>query len=179
MKNQLFKLIFLLSFSTEVFGQNWIVNKSSVKFNIKHAVGFKANGTFSNFVGTIKFNTNTLDNSSIQGTIDSQTFNTGNSVRDGVIRGIKYFESDAYPKISMASVRFERGKSKNEFIGYFYLTIKNTRKLERIPFTFIENGSKGQLKSTFQVDRTFYQVGEKSVFVGDIVTLDVQLDVVR
>ncbi len=170
-------LVFLLLVSLPAQAQTWKPSTATVTFKIKHAFGATADGSFRGFAGLIVFDPKNLSNASLNASIDARTIDTDLELRDRTLRGSNYFDVEKYPKISMASTRIEKGVKENEYVGYFNITIKKTTKNIKIPFTFIQNNSTAQLKSTFEVNRLEYEVGEKSSLLKDIATVSITLNV--
>ncbi|RFS15539.1 YceI family protein [Emticicia sp. C21] len=170
-------LVFLLFASVLTQAQNWKPSTATITFTIKHAFGTTANGSFKGFTGVIVFDPKNLPNASMKASIDTKTIDTGLEIRDKTLRGSNYFDTEKYPKISLTSTRIETGAKENEFIGYFNLTIKKTTKNIQIPFSFIRNNSMAQLKSTFEINRLEYAIGEKSSLLRDIATVSITLNV--
>ncbi len=155
--------------------QNWKVSSANITFKIKHIAGATADGAFSGFAGTIIFDANNLVVSSLKGTIDTKTFQTGSNMRDKKMKSEDYFDVEKYPKITMVSTKIEKGTAANSFVGTFNLTIKNTTKSIKIPFTFVETATQGQFNSSFTLNRVEYGVGEKSFMLNDIATVSINI----
>ena len=170
-------LVLLLFSSLPIQAQNWKPTTATVTFKIKHAFGSTADGSFKGFAGFVVFDPKNLSNASLKASIDTKTLDTGLEIRDKTLRGSNYFDTEKYPKISMTSTKIETGAKENEYVGYFNLTIKKTTKNVKIPFSFIQNNSTAQLKSTFEVNRLEYEVGEKSSILKDIATVSITLNV--
>lgn len=170
-------LLFLLCISLFVQAQNWKPNTATITFRIKHAFGATADGSFKGFTGLIIFDPQHLSNASLKASIDAKTIDTDLELRDKTLRGTNYFDIEKYPKISMISTRIENGTKENEYVGYFNLTIKKTTKNIKIPFSFVQNQSMAQFKSTFEINRLDYEVGEKSSLLKDIATVLITLNV--
>lgn len=169
--------LFLLFASLPAHAQNWKPTSATVIFKIKHALGSTADGSFEGFAGFIVFDSKNLSNASLKASIDTKTIDTDLDLRDKALRGRNYFDTEKYPKISMTSTKIEKGTKENEYVGYFNLTIKKTTKNIKIPFSFIQNDSMAQLKSTFEINRLEYGVGEKSSFLKDIAIVSITLNV--
>lgn len=169
-------LLFMIAYPTLSQAQNWKPTTAAVTFKIKHALGSTADGSFKGFSGVVVFDANNLMVSSLKASIDTKTIDTSLGLRDKTLRGNEYFDVEKYPKISMISTKIEKSPKENEYIGYFNLTIKKTTKNIKIPFTFVQNGTNAQFKSTFQINRLEYEVGEKSSLLGDIATVSITLN---
>ena len=174
---RIISLLFLLFVSILTQAQNWKPSSATITFTIKHAFGATADGLFKGFTGLITFDSENLSKASIKASIDTKTIDTGLEIRDKTLRGSNYFDTEKYPKISMISTKIETGAKENEYVGYFNLTIKKTTKNIEIPFSFIRNNSMAQLKSTFEINRLVYEIGEKSSLLKDIATVSVTINV--
>lgn len=174
------KLLILLIFSHLGFGQQaWKPLLANVTFKIKHVAGVNATGLLKGFVGSVNFDKQNLSTASIKASIDAATIETGNGVRDKVIKGDDYFDVQKYPKITMVSTKIEAGKNLNEYVGTFNLTIKNVTKTISFPFSFVEEANKGVFKGSFSLNRTEYGVGGKSFILSDTPTISITLNVER
>lgn len=174
----IFFLIFSL-FSILASSQSLKIEAAAVTFTIRHALGSTADGSFKGFSGNIVFDPANLADASMKASIDAETIDTGLGLRDRTLKGSTYFDTEKYPKISMVLTKVEKGLNENEYTGYFNLTIKKTTKSIKVPFVFIRTGTKYQLKSTFKVNRSDYEVGEKSSLLGDVATVSIKLNVQR
>ncbi len=157
--------------------QGWKPTSASITFKIKHALGATADGSFKGFVGAVIFDPKELANATIKANIAAKTIDTGLKIRDKILRSDEYFDVETYPIIIMVSQRFEKGAKENEYVGTFSLTLKKTTKVIKIPFSFVQNGATAQFKSTFQLNRTEYEIGKKSSLLGDIAIISITLNV--
>lgn len=169
--------VFALLFSIfSTYGQNNLKIKSStITFKIKNA-GFYVDGYLKGFEGKVVFAPNALSGSSIEASVKTETINTGNKSRDNHLRKDDYFNAEKYPKISMKSKRIANSQS-GDFIGYFDLTIRDVTKEVKIPFTYKENNGVGTFKGNFTINRRDYKVGDNSMVLGDMVIIDVEIEV--
>lgn len=174
--NKIFFLaLFLVVLTTQA--QVWKPTSASITFKIKHALGATADGSFKGFVGTVVFDPKELSNATIKASIDAKTIDTDLKIRDKTLRSDEYFDVEKYPKITMVSQKFEKGVKENDYLGTFSLTLKKTTKIIKIPFSFVQNGTTAQMKSTFQLNRVEYEIGEKSSLLGDVATISITLNV--
>ena len=170
-----FLVLFLVVLTTQA--QVWKPTSDSITFKIKHALGATADGSFKGFVGTVVFDPKELSNATIKASIDAKTIDTDLKIRDKTLRSDEYFDVEKYPKITMVSQKFEKGVKENDYVGTFSLTLKKTTKIIKIPFSFVQNGTTAQMKSTFQLNRVEYEIGEKSSLLGDVATISITLNV--
>ena len=173
------KIVFLVLFSLLYMSKLAQAQKTgaSVSFTIKHALGATAKGSFKGFTGNVVFDPQNLSQASIKASVDARTIDTGLGIRDKTLKGEAYFDTEKYPGISMVLTRLEKGLKENEFTGYFNLTIKKTTKNVKIPFAFVQTGATYQLRSTFDINRLDYQVGDKSSLLGDVATVSITINV--
>src|SRR5882724_10173732 len=75
---------------------------SALQFTIQN-FGFDVTGTFSGLKGDIKFDPQNPAESTFDVTIDANTVNTDNSLRDSHLRDNSYFDVKNYPIIHFVS----------------------------------------------------------------------------
>lgn len=151
----------------------WKPVSATISFTIKHALGATAEGSFKGFEGSLVFNPNDLRNASLKGSIETATINTGLGLRDNTLRGNAYFDVGKYPGITMVSTKIEKGTRENEYVGNFNLTIKNTTKSVRIPFTFVQNGTQATFKGDLTINRLDYGIGSKSSLLAETAKINI------
>ncbi len=144
---------------------------AGVTFEIKHSWGAPANGSFDGFFGSIVFDPHDLSKASISASINAQSVNTGLKIRDDILRDSEYFDTDRFPRIAMTSTKIEKNTNKNEYFGYFSLTIKNITKNIKIPFTFEQMNTKGIFRSTFVINRLDFKIGRKSILLDNTASI--------
>ncbi|HJP64066.1 MAG TPA: YceI family protein [Mucilaginibacter sp.] len=149
------------------------VTRSSVVFHIKN-LGITIDGIFAGFKGDIKFDPAKLDSSTIKASVDVNTIDTDNGTRNDHLKSESFFDAAKYPTISMKSAAFKHNSGSN-YTGTFNLTIKNVTKTIDVPFTYSETTNTAEFKSNFQIKRSDYGVGGKSLVMSDDVK--VELDV--
>lgn len=174
-KKLFFGAMLLLALTSQA--QVWKPTSASINFKIKHALGATAEGSFKGFVGAVVFDPKELSSATIKASIDAKTIDTDLKIRDKTLRSDEYFDVEKYPKITMVSQKFEKGSKENDYVGTFSLTLKKTTKVIKIPFSFVQNGTTAQMKSTFQLNRVEYEIGEKSSLLGDVATISITLNV--
>src|SRR5450432_270340 len=77
---------------------------SSVQFKIRN-LGFNVNGSFSGLDGNIQFDPNNLAASNFDVSVDANTINTDNNMRDNHLRKDTYFDVKNYPRIRFVSTK--------------------------------------------------------------------------
>ena len=144
-----------VALTLNVSAQTLTVKTDAVKINFL-ADKQKTKGTIGGFEAVIKFNVDQLAKSSISGSVDVSTIDTGIKKRDEHLRSDDYFDIAKYPKIAFQSASIK--KEGNNFVMVGNLTIKNKTFTEKITFTFSENIFKG----TMNIQLSNYDVGDFS-----------------
>ena len=142
MKNIKAVLLLTVGLLTGVaFGQELTVKSDGVKIDFVADMQNTA-GTVGGFEAKIKFDLNDLMNSTIVGSVDVSTLNTGNKKRDDHLKSADYFEQETYPKMTFTSTGFKKEGDKIVMIGK--MKIKNVEREETITFTFKNNQFTGE-----------------------------------
>lgn len=113
----------------------------------------KTEGTIGGFEATIKLDLENIANSSIVGSVDVNTLNTGIAKRDDHLKSADYFDSAKFPKMTFASTSFE--KVKEQYVMTGNMTIKDITREEKITFSFAEN----IFKASCTIQLANYKVG--------------------
>jgi polyisoprenoid-binding protein YceI len=141
--------------STGLQAQTLQVKSDAVKISFL-ADKQKTDGTIGGFEAKIIFNTDQLAKSSISGTVDVATIDTGIKKRDEHLRSSDYFDVENYPKISFQSTSIEKTENGFKMVGL--LKIKDKAHQEEIQFTFNDNIFKGKMN----IQLSNYDVGDFS-----------------
>lgn len=171
------KLGFILTalMITTAFAQvKHAVTKSSVMYEIKN-MGIKTNGKFKTLVADIQFDKANLATSSIEASVDVNSVDSDNEMRDNHLKADDYFDAAKYPKITMKSISF-KPKSGNNYVGIFNVTIKGKTKAVEVPFTYTESASVALFKGTFKINRKDFGVGGNSMVLADEATIDLVVE---
>ena len=91
---------------------------SSVDFAIRHLVG-KTKGRFAEFGGTIVYDPVAPAATSINGTIQVNSIDTGNECRDGHLQSGDFFGAEEFPTITFVSTQVEEKGDKLQVVGTF------------------------------------------------------------
>lgn len=184
MKNFLkFSLISSL-LASSLFANSYSVDPShsEIGFKIKHLMISNVKGSFSNFNGFFDYDDKSNSLISLSGNIHSNSISTSNSDRDTHLKGIDFFNSEAFDKISFVSTSVKD----NVLTGN--LTIKNVTK--EIKLSVIPGGSitdlygkhragfklEGELKRS-DFGLTYNKSLESGgVAIGDEVKLDIEIE---
>ena len=80
---------------------------SDVTFQVRHLLT-KVRGRFSDFAGTVRFDEEQPEHSSVSLTIDATTVDTNNADRDRHLRSDDFFAAETYPTITFTSSHIVR-----------------------------------------------------------------------
>lgn len=81
---------------------------SHVEFAVKHMMFSKVKGSFTRFSGTINFDEQNIENSSVSVEIDPASIDTRDAKRDEHLRGADFFSIDEKPTMSFVSTSITR-----------------------------------------------------------------------
>lgn len=132
------------------------VNELTVKSDavkIEFVADKETTGSIGGFQATILFDADDLANSSISGTVDVKTLDTGIPKRDDHLKSSDYFDAKKFPTMGFksSSIALEG----DAFIMKGTMMIKDVEHEETIKFTFADNTFKGS--TTIQL--SYYKVG--------------------
>lgn len=163
-------IIILLSFSLNLVTAqtNTEVTTAKVSFVFPNN---DVKGTLSNFISLSSIDLENIENSTFKGSVDVETIDTGNSIRNWSLRRSNYFDADQYPAISFESHTVQ--KQENGFKVRGKLTIKNSTK----DVTFIFKRSQGQLVGKTTLYSSDYGISIKKDREKNkvLVTIELQL----
>jgi len=140
---------------------------STLQFKIQN-LGFDVNGSFTGFKGTINFDNQNPVNNSFDVTIDANTVNTGNSLRDSHLRDNGYFDGNHYPVIHFVSSKIVPAGKPGVFIVSGKLIIKNKSRDISFPFTATPSGDEYIFKGSFKIKRKDFDVGGTSTISNEL-----------
>lgn len=150
------------------------VTKSTITFQIKN-LGFNTSGSISGLQGDIRFDPANLDSSSISSSVDVNTLNTDNNMRDEHLKSDSYFDAAKYPQITMRSVSIKH-KSGDNYTGTFNLTIKGKKLPVEMPFTYTATGNVALFKGSFKMKRTDFGIGGSSLTMSNEVNVNIEVE---
>jgi len=96
---------------------------SQIGFSARHAMVTKVRGQFKEFSGSGSFDAENPSNSTLQVTIQAASIDTGNTDRDGHLRGNDFFSMDEFPVITFNSTAFKKAEQ-DSYLVTGDLTIK-------------------------------------------------------
>lgn len=157
-------LLVVLFVSFSLLAQT-IKPENTIQFKIKNA-GIIVDGTISDWMVEVDFDPKKLGASSIRGTANPISIETGIKLRDRHLQGREYFDVKKYPEIRLQSKSF-KANGKNTFIGIFELQIRDVKKEIEIPFFVANSEKQRKFKGEFVIDRLDFGLGEKSLVLSD------------
>jgi len=174
MNKKYLPVILLLIANCAIAQVKHTVTKSTITFKIKN-LGINTGGNISGLQGNIQFDPANLGSSSIEASVDVNTLNTDNDMRDEHLKGEDYFDVAKYPQITMKSVSLKH-KSGDNYTGQFNLTIKGKTQLVDMPFSYTATGNTASFKGTLKLKRTDFNIGGSSMVMSNDVTVDVDVE---
>jgi|SRR5450631_3806493 polyisoprenoid-binding protein YceI len=140
---------------------------SSVQFKIRN-LGFNVNGSFNGLGGNIRFNPDSLTTSNFDVSVDANSINTDNNMRDNHLRNDSYFDVKNYPRIHFVSTKIVSSNKKETWLISGNLTIKNQTREISFPFTATSTKSGYLFKGTFKINRRDFGVGGASTISDEL-----------
>ena len=158
--------------------QKWNVDAAAaqIKFKVKGPFG-TVDGSLGGLKSTIYFDKDNLASSSIRASTEAKSISTGIKLRNNDLQKEKYFNSDKYPLLSFQSDKIQKSGTGYKAIGD--LTIKGVTKKVEIPFSFSEKGNTGVFKGSFSIQRQDYGIGTQGGFIGNMVSIDLEVPVTK
>jgi polyisoprenoid-binding protein YceI len=174
--NKILFILLFVSISIRLNAQNWKPTTANVSFKLK-MLGATVEGKFKGFSGTLKFDSNNLATSSLNASVDATTIDTDNNLRNKHLKEKEeFFNVAKYPLVKMKTTKIE--KEGNNFVGYFDLTIKETTKSVKIPFTFKQEGNNATFQGSAIINRRDWSVGGGTWGMSDNVTFTILVNAV-
>jgi polyisoprenoid-binding protein YceI len=159
----------LLSAFTMYTSMNWkIADGYSIKFTSDDP-----SGVFTSMKGDISFDANNLTTSKFNITIDVNSINMGNGMKNTKAKTEDWFNTDKYPNIQFTSVKITKTATGYQADGT--LNIKGVQKQITIPFTFANNTFTG----SFNINREDFKVGAPGGHASSVLKVDVSVPVTK
>jgi len=154
MKQILSTLVIALTLAAGTSAQStWSVDivHSSVTFNVTHLSISEVEGTFKVYSGTIQSSTNDFADAAIEFSIDVNSINTDNGMRDKHLKSDDFFNAEKYPQMSFKSTAWKKIEGKN-YLLEGELTIRDVTK--PVKFNVVYGGTvkdgRGNMKAGFK-----------------------------
>lgn len=152
------------------------VANAKINFSVKGPFG-TVDGDLKGLKSTIIFDENDLGSSFIQASVDAETINTDNNLRDKDIKKTKYLNTAEHSLISFRSEKIE--KKGNGYTAIGELTLKGNKKQVSIPFDFIPKENGGTFKGSFAINRNDFNIGKEGGSVGKTITINLEVPVTK
>ena len=162
-------LIIVLSAFTINSSINWTISENhEIKFS---STTGDPEGIFKTITGNIQFDDNDLASSKCDLTIDVNSINTGNGMKNKHAKSENWFDAENYPNIEFKSAKFSKNETGFKVTGM--MKMHGIEKGMTLPFTLSNN----VFKSTFSVNRIDFKIGESMKKVSDEIKLEVSIPV--
>jgi len=165
MKKILFAVALLAAQFTSKAQSKWNVDgaHSNVKFAVPHLVISEVEGGFKSFNGTITAAKPDFSDAAIDFTIDVNSIDTDNEMRDKHLKSDDFFNAEQFPQMKFKSKSFKK-KSGNNYVLDGLLTIRDVTK--PVKFNVVYGGTakdgygntKAGFKATTTIDRFAYNL---------------------
>jgi polyisoprenoid-binding protein YceI len=127
---------------------------SEATFQVRHLVT-KVRGHFADFAGTVQFDNEAPEQSSVSFTIQAVSIDTSAADRDAHLRSEDFFFVDKHPEITFVSSKITR-KGSDEYDVRGTLTIRGVAKEINLPATFLGHAKDpwGNARIGFEAETT-------------------------
>jgi polyisoprenoid-binding protein YceI len=156
---------------------------STVLFKIKHMNASWSFGRFDKISGTISLNSASPEKSTVSVEVATESIDTGNSQRDGDLKGPTFLDAVQFPSITFASKSVKKtGEGKFTIEGDLNLHgVKKslTVDFEQVGFSDTKMGVRAGFFGTFGVKRSDFGMKVAPEAVGDEVQMTVSIEGVQ
>jgi polyisoprenoid-binding protein YceI len=155
-KTILITLLILASFG--LFAQTtWNIDPvhSNIKFSVTHLVISEVDGSFKTFTGTMTSKTPDFTGADIDFSVDVNSINTDNDMRDKHLKSDDFFNAEKYPKMTFKSTSFKK-VSGNKYQLTGNLTMRDVTKTVTFDVTYggSAKDGRGTTKAGFRASAT-------------------------
>lgn len=148
--------------------------QSSVHFVIRN-FGIKTGGDFTGLQGIIKFDPDNFAASVFDVTVNANSIDTDNTMRDNHLRKADYFDVDNHKTISFKSTKVVLSSVPGRFYLYGDLTIKGVTKPVEFGFGATPKDGGYVFDGEFEINRRDFNVGGKSISLSDSLTVSLSV----
>ncbi len=156
MKKTIILLMGLISFMN-ANAQTWKVDAAhtNIEFNVDYMVVSELNGTFKMFDGKAESVKPDFSDAKINFTVDVNSINTDNEMRDKHLKSDDFFNAEKYPKMSFTSTSMKKVADK-KYVLEGNLTIRDVTKPVKFDVTYggTVNDPWGNTKAGFKAKGT-------------------------
>jgi polyisoprenoid-binding protein YceI len=169
-------ILLIISFTSFIFAEAQATYTpvdagSKVHFVIKN-FGIKVGGDFTGLKGVIKFDPVNFAASSFDVTVDANTINTDNGMRDDHLRESEYFDVEKYKTISFKSTKVVKSSKAGRFFVFGDLTIKNVTKPVQFAFGATPKDGGYIFDGQFEINRRDFGIGSSSISLADVLKVN-------
>lgn len=163
---------------------------SHIQFSARHMMISRVRGSFDSFTGTIEFDEENPEASSVQVEIDAASINTGVEDRDNHLRSGDFLNVEHYPTLTFVSKRAEQiDEESGRLIGD--LTIRGVSKevVLDVDYRGMAKSPWGQYSAGFSASTTINRkdwglnwnqaLETGGVLVGDKVKIDIEVELIK
>ena len=158
MKKTIYLIISFFMAAVPLFAQTtWTVDAahSKIGFIVTHLVISEVEGSFDSYTGTIVASKDDFTDADINFSVDVNSIDTDNEMRDNHLKGDDFFNAQKYPKMTFKSTSFKK-VSGNIYTLEGNLTIRDITK--KVKFDVVYGGTVkdpyGNTKSGFKAKAT-------------------------
>jgi polyisoprenoid-binding protein YceI len=167
-----------IDISTKADITKWKADEDQAKINFKIKGPFgTVNGNLKGLKATIIFDEKDLASSFIEASVDANTIDTDNNLRDKDLKKEKFLHIKGHPVINFRSSMIEKKENSYKVTGD--LTLKGIKKQVAIPFDFIPKENGGIFKGSFTIDRNNFNIGKEGGTVGKTITVFLEVPVTK
>ena len=167
MKRRVFLTVLILIRTLTIAQYKPVDAGSAIQFKIKN-FGISTGGSFTGLQGSIRFDINHLNGANFDVSIDANTVNTDNEMRDNHLRDDTYFDVKKYPRIRFVSTKVTPSTKAGVLFIFGKLTIKDQTKDISFPFTAAPTNEGYLFDGTFNMNRRDFNVGGSSVISDNL-----------
>jgi polyisoprenoid-binding protein YceI len=154
MKRVLSTLFIALTMAAGALAQStWTVDivHSTVSFSVTYLSISEVEGSFTAYSGTLQSSTNDFADAAIEFSIDVNSINTDNGMRDKHLKSDDFFNAEKYPQMTFKSTAWKKTEGKNILLEG-ELTIRDISK--PVTFNVVHGGTlkdgRGNMKAGFK-----------------------------
>jgi polyisoprenoid-binding protein YceI len=168
--------LFLLLFPFTLIAQDLkpLDNGSEVNFAINN-FGLSTKGKLKGLNGSIIWNAADLNASSINVSVETNTINTDNKLRDGHLRKEDYFNVAKFPLLQIKSTKITALETAGQYQLEAQLSIKGVTKKVNFPFTVTSQKPGYLFSGNFEINRRDYGIGGGSISLSNTVKINLKV----
>ena len=180
----------MLAMATAAHAETWTIDAShsSVDFKVRHFFA-KTAGGFADFSGTIVFDAENPDASSVEATVVMASLNTNNEDRDNHLRSEDFFAVETYPTMEFKSTKV--AKDGDDFVATGELTLHGVTQTVDMNFEFLGagpdawGGVRAGFTATMDIDRKAFGISwnktldQGGTVLGEKVAVSIEIEAVQ